>query len=69
MMIPFNDIYLIARERDNDIRQACNPEYGYARQQSEPRRTIVAFLQRRLGSHPAPAGAAGTQVTEPQALI
>lgn len=69
MMIPFNDIYAIARERDNDIRQACNLEYGHARQQPEPQRTIAAFLRRWLSSHPAPTGAGGTQVTEPQALV
>jgi hypothetical protein len=65
MMIPFNEIYSIARERDNEIRQASNPEYGQSMQQPELRRTIADFLQRLLGNRPAPADAAWAHGTEP----
>jgi hypothetical protein len=64
-MIPFNDIYSIARERDNEIHQAANPDYGVNMQQREPRRTIAAFLQRLLGISQAPADAAWVQGIEP----
>jgi len=61
MMIPFNEIYSIARERDNEIRRAANREYGQSMHQPQPQRTIAALLQRLLGNHPAPVGAPWAQ--------
>ena len=60
-MIPFNEIYSIARERDNEIHQASNPEYGQSMHPPQLRRTIAALLQRLLGNRPAPAGAPWAQ--------
>lgn len=65
MMTPFNDIYSIARERDNEIRRVSRREYGYGLQQPERRRTIAGFLQRLPGNKPAPAGAAWVQGIKP----
>jgi hypothetical protein len=63
MMIPFNDIYSIARDRDNEIHRAANPGYGDRRQPRELRRTIAGRLRRLLGN--SPAGAAWDQAIEP----
>jgi hypothetical protein len=65
MNIPFNDIYSIARERDNDIRRTGSPNVGRRIQQPEPRRVIARFLQRLAGSSPAPANAAWAPGIEP----
>jgi hypothetical protein len=65
MTIPFNDIYSIARERDNEIRQTGNPNVGQHIEQSERWRTIACFLQRLSGSEPAPANTAWTPGMEP----
>lgn len=65
MNIPFNDIYSIARERDNHIRRTGSPNAGPPIQQPEPRRVIARILQRLSGSAPAPANAAWTSGIEP----
>ena len=65
MMIPFNAIYSIARDRDTEIRQAANREYGQKTHLSQRGRTIAALLQRLPGNSPAPAGAPWAQETEP----
>jgi hypothetical protein len=64
MIIPFNDIYSIARQRDNEIRQTMTPACGPRRPQPERRRTIAAYLRGWLGSRPALLDSARVQGTE-----